>query len=164
MSQSEPPRERDIRGLHARIERLEQSMKAELEKKVDARVAELEIAQLKDSVGKHECYQVAQIAVMSSSMESAAKSVQKIEESLNRWRTFKISGVLAIVLAVISGAAYLIKTNARTSTVRESVERIEDDVANMRAQIEKYAPSQYGDELTIQQIKEAIREELSRGD
>lgn len=162
MSTSDPPRAQDIRALHARIERLEQSMKAELEKKVDSKVYEVEIPQLKESVGKHECHQEATIAVMSSSMASIERSVQNIEGSLNRWKTFKVGGVLAIVLAVISGAVYMINTNSQTEAVQTSVKRIETDVTDMRSQIKDIKPDQYAEARTLRTIREAIKEEMSK--
>jgi outer membrane murein-binding lipoprotein Lpp len=156
-------RDRDIRALHARIARLEQDMKAGLDKKVDSKVYEVEIPALKDSVGKHECHQEATIAVMSSSMASIEKSVQNIEGSLNRWKAFKVGGVLAVVLAVISGAAYMINTNSKTEAVKTSVKRIETDVTDMRSQIKEIKPDQYAEARTLRTIREAIKEEMSRG-
>jgi len=155
VSTSDPPRGRDIKALHARIERLEQNMKAELDRKVDSKVYGVEIPQLKESVGKHECHQAATIAVMTNSMASIEKSVQNIEGSLNRWKTFKIGGILAIVLAVISGAAYLINTDSKTETVKASVKRIE-------SQIDEIKPGKYAEARTLRTIREAIKEEMSR--
>jgi uncharacterized protein (UPF0335 family) len=162
MSTSDPPRAQDIRALHARIERLEQSMKAELEKKVDSKVYGVEIPQLKEAVKTHECHQEATIAVMSISTASIERSVRNIEGSLNRWKTFKIGGVIAIVLAVISGAVYMISTNSQTEAVKTSVKRIETDVTDMRSQIKGITPDQYSEARTLRTIREAIKEELSK--
>jgi uncharacterized protein (UPF0335 family) len=162
MSTSDPPRAQDIRALHARIERLEQSMKAELEKKVDSKVYGVEIPQLKEAVKTHECHQEAAIAVMSISTASIERSVRNIEGSLSRWKTFKIGGVIAIVLAVISGAVYMISTNSQTEAVKTSVKRIETDVTDMRSQIKGITPDQYSEARTLRTIREAIKEELSK--
>jgi len=160
MPTSDPPRERDIRALHARIERLEHHMRAELDRKVDASVYGVEIPQIKEASRKHECHQSATIAVMSSSMASIEKSVRSIEGSLNRWKTFKLGGVLVIVLAIISGAAYIIATNSKTELVQTSVQRIETDVTNMRSQINEMKPAKHAEEKTLKTIREAIKEEL----
>jgi len=162
MSTSDPPRAQDIRALHARIERLEQSMRAELEKKIDSKVYEVEIPQLKNSVGKHKCHQEATIAVMSSSMVSIERSVQNIEGSLSRWKAFKIGGILSVVLAVISGAVYMVSTNFQTEAVKASVKRIETDVTDMRSQIDEIKPDKHAEAKTLRTIRETIQEEMSR--
>jgi hypothetical protein len=160
---SEPTgvRQQDIRALHARIMELELRMKAELDRKKDAKVVDLEVVQLKEAVSKHECSQITRIELMSSSMSAIQKSISNIEGSISRWKSFRLGGVLAIVLALISGATYIIRAETKADTVSTSVKRIEEDVAEMREQFEGITPKKEADEETLNVIRSTIMEALS---
>lgn len=153
-------RPQDIRALHARIKELDMALKAELDKKKDASIIDLEVEQLRALVGKHECSQVTRIALISSSMESIEKSVSNIEEGMNRWKNLRLGGVLAVLLALISGTAYIIRSEAKADTVQTSVRRIETDVADMKRRMD--GSSWHSDEGTLKAIRDTIAEALSR--
>lgn len=158
----EQVREKDIRALHARIQRLEDQMSEELDKKKDTSVVDLEIQQLKASAGKHDCIQGTKMALMSSSMGAIEKSVQNIEDSLGRWRSIKMVGVIAIVTAVLSGAAYVIRTDSKTQAVKASVGRIEEDISTVKSQVDgMQKDTPYAERRALAVIRETIKEEMA---
>lgn len=160
-----PPKDSDIKALHARIKDLEDRMNNKLEKKKDRDVVDVEIAELKKP---HPCIQRVSIATMTQSIEGIEGGIREIKSSLNKWKTIKYGGVVAIVIALVSGAAYMVRASTKTDTVEQSVQNIETDVSQLKISNERMegrlvdmkSDSKAGSEEDMKEIRRMFREEL----
>lgn len=140
-------------------------MNSKLEKKKDKDVVDVEISELKKP---HPCIQRVNIATMSQSIEGIEGGIREIKSSLNKWKTVKLGGIIAIVMAIVSGAAYMVRASTKTDTVEQSVQNIEIDVSQLKTSnermegrlVEMKSDSKAGSKEDMKEIRRMLREEL----
>lgn len=159
----------DIKALHARIKDLEDRMKEELGRKKDRDVADLKLAEIQKQIDHpHPCIQEVAIATLSQSVGSIEGGISEIKTSLNRWKSFKLGGVIALILALVSGAAYMVRAASKTETVEKSVQNIETDVSQLKTSnkrmevrlVEMKSESKTDSREDMIEIRKMLREEL----
>jgi uncharacterized membrane protein YvbJ len=141
---------RDIRGLHARIRDLEVSLRQEIGKKQDK--------------GDHLCTQEGRIGDLSRAMEGIGRDIRSINSNISNGRILKWSAVITVILAIISGTAYIVRSSEKTDSVERSVQKIETDVSDLRDSTKRVeldmAKVRAKGEVDMGEIRALFREEL----
>ena len=142
----------EFKAIYDRIQSLENRMIEDLKKKKDTAVLDVELETLRRP---HVCVQEFRLATLSQSISVIEYGIREISKSLNREKIVKLSSVLALLLAIVSGTVYIVQTSTRTDYVGETVQKIEADVSQL-----KYSNSRVEKQLV--RLKEKTESKGSR--
>jgi hypothetical protein len=146
------------RDLRDEIHEMEKRLQASIDKKRDKTVASLEVANMhsrlaiieklskeaKEEAGKpHVCHQ-------GEALQEIRSSISSINKTLNSWRTLKLGAIIALLIALLSGAWFVFQLKGEQAVLNVKVTSVEDSVAEIKDSTSK------GDSRDVQ-ILETLR-------
>lgn len=146
---------------------MEKRLQAGIDKKRDDAVASLEVTNMcgrlavveklsrkamDEAVAPHVCHQ-------GEALQEIRSSISSINKTLNSWRTLKFGAIVALVVALFSGAWFVFQLKGEQAVLNVKVTSVEDSVAEI-----KHSTSR-GDSRDVQILETlySIQEDMKSG-
>lgn len=130
----------DVKELKREMHDMEKRLQAGIDKKRDEKVASLEVANMRSRLAVVE--QISQeakqeagephICHQGEALQEIRSSISSINKTLNSWRTLKLGAIIALLIALLSGAWFVFQLKGEQAVLNVKVTSVEDSVAEIK--------------------------------